>query len=54
MRRSLLIGSYSQNIHGKYPIDYTRRETLARIRRDAESEAAGADEGRPVPEPLHE
>jgi serine/threonine protein kinase len=41
----ILIGSYSSNIHHKYSIDNTRRKTLARIRRDAESEATGADEG---------
>lgn len=41
----ILIGSYSPDIHHKYSIDYTRRKALARIRRDAESETAGADEG---------
>jgi hypothetical protein len=45
MRNCILIGSYSPDVHHKYFIDYTRRETLARIRRDAESEAAGADKG---------
>ncbi|SRR5258708_7268846 len=45
VRRSILIESYSPNVHHKSSIDYTRRETLARSRRDAESEAAGADKG---------
>jgi hypothetical protein len=45
MRRSILIGSYSSDVHHEYLIDYARRQTMARIRGDAESEAAGADEG---------
>jgi hypothetical protein len=44
MRCRILTRSYSPDVHHEYPIDYSRREALVRIRRDAESEAAGADE----------
>jgi hypothetical protein len=45
VRCRILIRSYSPDVHHEYSIDYSRRETLVRIRRDAESEAAGTDEG---------
>jgi len=45
VRCRILIRPYSPDVHHEYSIDYSRRETLVRIRRDAESEAAGADKG---------